>query len=210
MRILLTLVSVGLSLSMSIAFGQTKYTKAEYDRWVKSQEARGSWVMPYSEWRAKMESIDNYKPSQPSAPPPQAQPVHQYSGRLVGQAYDRAYNGLINLYDSQCEVPQLVGQYPLWWDAKTPSGDFLSNGCYSANQQTEMVTMIGPNLKPITMRFSDFGQGSSGSVGNAYNGFRDFILRWNDNVNTQRQTIPPVNSNRMNCTPDGRGGFNCR
>lgn len=161
-----------------------------------------------------LDTADAFKAANPQASRPQA-PAGP--GNIIGQAYDADGNGNIYLYDGPCRIPSYRSSYPLRWDAKrADNGAFIGEGCYNVNQQ--QVMMVATTGMTASRPMSVFqGGGGSGSV---FQSVLDGIKRAADYANksaadTQRNTVnltPGMTggNNSMNCTPDGRGGYNCR
>jgi len=150
----------------------------------------------------------------------QSQPQPVSSGRVIGQSFDSQANGNIFLYDGACQLPNYASSYPLHWDAKkVDDGTFIGDGCYSYNQQTQQVFIVASTGKTASLPMSSFQNGGDSNK-SAFQSFSEGLQRaatyWNNSANdTQRNTtnLTPSFSggNRgMNCTPDGRGGYNCR
>ena len=142
-------------------------------------------------------------------------------GKVIGSSFDSQANGNIFLYDGACQLPNYASSYPLHWDAKkVDDGAFIGDGCYSYNQQTQQVFIVASTGKTASLPMSAFQNGGGDSNKSAFQSFSEGLQRattyWNNSANdTQRNTtnLTPSFSggNRgMNCTPDGRGGYNCR
>jgi len=136
-------------------------------------------------------------------------------GNVIGQAFDDQANGNIYLYDGPCRIPSYRGSYPLRWDAKrADNGAFIGEGCYSLNQQT--VIMIATTGLTASRPMSVFQGGGNKSVFQSFSeGLQRATTYWNNSAaQTQNSTtnLTPglTGGNRMNCTPDGRGGYNCK
>jgi hypothetical protein len=136
-------------------------------------------------------------------------------GNVIGQAFDDQANGNIYLYDGPCRIPSYKGSYPLRWDAKrADNGGFIGEGCYSLNQQT--VTMIATTGLTASRPMSVFQGGGNKSVFQSFaEGLQRATTYWNNSAaQTQNSTtnLTPglTRGNGMNCTPDGRGGYNCK
>ena len=163
-----------------------------------------------------IDTADAYKAVNPQASKPQA-PAGP--GNVIGQAYDSDGNGNIYLYDGPCRIPSYRGSYPLRWDAKrADNGAFIGEGCYNVNQQ--QVMMVATTGMTASRPMSVFQGGGGGGGGSVFQSVLDGIKRAADYANksaadTQRNTVnltPGMTggNNSMNCTPDGRGGYNCR
>ncbi len=161
-----------------------------------------------------LDTADAFKAANSQASRPQA-PAGP--GNIIGQAYDGDAKGNIYLYDGSCRIPSYKGRYPLRWDAKrADNGASIGEGCYNVNQQ--QVTMVATTGMTASRPMSMFQGGSGG--GSVFQSVLDGIKRAADYANksaadTQRNTVnltPGMTggSNSMNCTPDGRGGYNCR
>ena len=101
-------------------------------------------------------------------------------------------------------------------------GGQLMIGCYSLDQQTSQV-MLNANGQVMPLPFSGFAIASNQSPGGS---IYDFLRAIGGGINratnyynnsaaqTQRNTtnLTPglTGGNQMSCTPDGRGGYNCR
>lgn len=151
---------------------------------------------------------------QQQAPNQQAQ---QPTGRVIGQGFDNQVNGNIFLYDGPCRVDSYRSSYPLRWEAKNASsGAYMGEGCYSLNQQTQQVFLIGPNGKPVTQPLANFQGGGNKSLFQSFSeGLQRATTYWNNSAaetqrNTRNLTPGLTGGNSMNCTPDGRGRYNCR
>jgi hypothetical protein len=148
---------------------------------------------------------------------------------IIGRAYDSDVNGYLTLYSSGCRDSRFNATYPFHWEATNASGVVLNApagqpmvGCYALNQQTSQV-MLNVNGQVMPQPFSGFSIASNQNSGG---GILDFLRAIGDGVNraaaysnnsaaqTQRNTINltpgMTGNNSMNCTPDGRGGYNCR
>jgi hypothetical protein len=140
-------------------------------------------------------------------------------GKVIGSTFDSEANGNIFLYDGACQLPNFSSNYPMRWDAKrADNGAFIGEGCYSVNQQSNQVFIIASTGKTASLPMSAF-QGGGGENKSFFQSFAEGLQRattyWNNSANeTQRNTtnLTPglTGGNRMNCTPDGRGGYNCR
>ncbi|BDT74878.1 hypothetical protein PKF022_05430 [Polynucleobacter sp. KF022] len=152
---------------------------------------------------------------QPVRPQPVATPQTPAGpGNVIGQTFDSQANGNIYLYDGPCKLPNYAISYPLRWDAKrADNGSFIAEGCYTLNQQ--QVTMIAGTGLTVSRPMSLF-QGGGKSVFQSFSeGLQRATTYWNNSAaETQRNTtnLTPgmTGGNGMNCTPDGRGGYNCR
>lgn len=147
-------------------------------------------------------------PSVQQAPSPR--PIN-----VIGQTFDSQANGNIYLYDGPCKLPNYSGNYPLRWDAKrADNGALIGEGCYTVNQQ--QVTMIATTGLTVSRPMSLFQGGGNKSVFQSFaEGLQRATTYWNNSAaETQRNTtnLTPgmTGGNGMNCTPDGRGGYNCR
>lgn len=136
-------------------------------------------------------------------------------GNIIGQAHDSEANGNIYLYDGPCRIPSYRGSYPLRWDAKrADNGAFIGEGCYSVSQQ--QVTMIATTGLTASRPMSMFQGGGNKSVFQSFaEGLQRATTYWNNSAaQTQNSTtnLTPglTRGNGMNCTPDGRGGYNCK
>lgn len=148
---------------------------------------------------------------------------------IIGRGYDNEANAYFTLYSSGCRDARFSGSYPFHWEATNPSGVVMNApngqpiiGCYNLNQQTSQV-MLNANGNIIPLPFSGFSIASNQTPGG---GILDFLRAIGDGVTraatyynnsaaqTQRNTtnLTPgmTGGNSVNCTPDGRGGYNCR
>jgi hypothetical protein len=148
---------------------------------------------------------------------------------VIGRTYDSQANAYFTLYSSGCRDSRFSSAFPFHWEATNPSGAVLNApsgqpmiGCYALNQQTSQV-MLNANGQVLPLPFSGFAIASNQTPGG---GILDFLRAIGDGVNrattyynnsaahTQRNTtnLTPgmTGGNTMNCTPDGRGGYNCR
>lgn len=135
--------------------------------------------------------------------------------RVIGQTFDNQANGNIFLYDGPCRLANFASNYPMRWDAKrADNGALIGEGCYTVNQQ--QVTMIATTGLTVTRPMSLFQGGGSKSVFQSFSeGLQRATTYWNNSAaETQRNTtnLTPglTGGSGMNCTPDGRGGFNCK
>ena len=152
--------------------------------------------------------------------------------QIVGRAYDSQANGYVVLHNVLCtdqNISTYNNQKTLYWNAQNqngqmlngPNGDYMQ-GCYFLNPQAQQVILLVPGKQPFNMPYSafNFGQANNNGGGNVVQSVVDGLGRattyWNNSANeTQKnmQNLTPSVSggNRgMNCTPDGRGGYNCR
>jgi hypothetical protein len=181
-----------------------KITFGEYNR--KRKEMN-------DEFAAKNRELSNRfrsEQAQNLQPPPS-------SGKVIGQSFDNQANGNIFLYDGPCTIDNYRSSYPLRWDAKNASsGAHMGEGCYSLNQQTQQVFLIGPNGKPMSLPLANFQGGGNKSFFQSFSeGLQRATTYWNNSAaETQRNTtnLTPglTGGNSMNCTPDGRGGYFCK
>lgn len=148
---------------------------------------------------------------------------------VIGRAYDSDVNGFITLYSSVCRDGRFKSSYPFHWEATNSNGAVVSApngqpmiGCFALNQQTSQV-MLNANGQVLPLPFSGFAIASNQTPGG---GILDFLRAISDGVNraanyynnsaaqSQRNTtnLTPglTGGNTLNCTPDGRGGYNCR
>ncbi|BDT74879.1 hypothetical protein PKF022_05440 [Polynucleobacter sp. KF022] len=148
---------------------------------------------------------------------------------VIGRTYDSQANAYFTLYSSGCRDSRFSGSFPFHWEATSPNGVVLNApsgqpmvGCYALNQQTSQV-MLNANGQVLPLPFSGFAIASNQTPGG---GILDFLRAIGDGVGrasnyynnsaaqTQRNTtnLTPglTGGNTMNCTPDGRGGYNCR
>jgi len=150
----------------------------------------------------------------------QPQPASS-TGRVIGTSFDSQANGNIFLYDGACQLSNYSSGYPLRWDAKrADNGELIGEGCYSYNQQSQQVFIIASTGKTASLPMSAFQGGQTGESKSAFQSFSEGLQRattyWNNSANeTQRNTTNLTPSfggggRGMNCTPDGRGGYNCK
>jgi hypothetical protein len=148
---------------------------------------------------------------------------------IIGRTYDSDANGYVNLYSSGCRDSKFSNAYPFHWEATNASGVVMNApsgqqmvGCYALNQQTSQV-ILNINGTVMPLPFSGFEMASNQNPGG---GIMDFLRAIGDGITraanyynnsaaqTQRNTtnLTPgmTGGNQMNCTPDGRGGYNCR
>lgn len=148
---------------------------------------------------------------------------------IIGKTYDAQANGYITLYSSSCRDSRYSSSLPFHWEATDSRGAIVNApgghpmiGCYALNQQTSEV-ILGANGHSMPLPFSGFAIASNQNPGG---GIMDFLRAIGDGVNraatyynnsaaqTQRNTtnLTPgmTGGNTMSCTPDGRGGYNCR
>jgi hypothetical protein len=148
---------------------------------------------------------------------------------VIGKTYDSEANGFITLYSSGCTDPRYSSSLPFHWEATDTRGLIINApggqpmvGCYALNKQTSQV-ILGANGHSMPLPFSGFAIASNQSPGGGIMDFLraigDGVLRGADYANksaaqTQRNTtnLTPglTGGNTLNCTPDGRGGYNCR
>ena len=145
-------------------------------------------------------------------------------GNVIGTRATPETGGRIFLYDSPCPVGYLnaSGNFPYKWESRLDNGNGAVQwtGCYAVNQQTQQVVSINPPdgrvaYEPLSIYQGGNNNGQSGAQ-SILDGLNRAANYWNNSANeTQRnmQNLTPSfgGSNRgMNCTPDGRGGYNCR
>lgn len=162
--------------------------------------------------RINLKTAEEFKPLTVTAGKSQA-PIS--AGNVIGQTFDNQANGNIYLYDGPCKFPNYAGAYPLRWDAKrADNGAFIGEGCYSVTQQ--QVTMIATTGLTVSRPMSVFQGGGNKSF---FQSISEGIQRAADYANkssaeTQRNTtnLTPglTGGGNMSCTPDGRGGYNCK
>lgn len=159
-----------------------------------------------------LNTSEEFKKLNPQAVKPQA-PAGP--GNVIGQTFDSQANGNIYLYDGPCKLPNYSSNYPLRWDAKrADNGAFIGEGCYTVNQQ--QVTMIATTGLTVSRPMSVFQGGGNKSIFQSFGeGLQRATTYWNNSAaETQRNTtnLTPgmTGGGGMNCTPDGRGGYNCR
>lgn len=158
----------------------------------------------------------------------------QAQSNIVGRVYDPQANGYLNLWSSSCPTTSLAGAFPFYWNATGQNGNVLVTpngqpfaGCYSLNPQSQQVafTTETNNGQPALFPYSAVGVQSNGGQQNG-NSFLNFVSAvtkglqgaanyWNNSANeTQRNMTnltPGIGGGRaISCTPDGRGGYNCR
>jgi len=138
-------------------------------------------------------------------------------GNVIGQTFDSQANGNIFLYDGPCRLGNYSSNYPLRWDAKrADNGVFIGEGCYSLNQQTQQVFMVATTGNTAVQPLSNFQGGGNKSVFQSFSeGLQRATTYWNNSAaqtqnSTTNLTGGTTGGNRMNCQPDGRGGYNCR
>lgn len=148
---------------------------------------------------------------------------------VIGKTYDSQANGYITLYSSGCRDSRYSSSLPFHWEATDARGAIVNApggqsmiGCYALNQQTSQV-ILGANGHSMPLPFSGFAIASNQTPGG---GILDFLRAIGEGVQraadyankssaaTQRNitnlTPGMTGGNTMNCTPDGRGGYNCR
>lgn len=111
-------------------------------------------------------------------------------GRVIGMGYDNQAQANIFLYDDSCRIASHSRSYPYRFDAKIAStGQFLAEGCYSFNQQSQQVFLIGNNgntaMKPMASFQGGQGGSTSSRISDALNALSQGIAR------TQQFTQPP-------------------
>lgn len=143
----------------------------------------------------------------------------------IGRAYDDQNKVDLNLYDKECPQANNQGKFKfIWTSTKRGQRNYWAVSCYGIDQKSQSVVLLMPDDRVINLPFSAFNlnQPASSSGGSAlgfFQGLSDSINRankyWNDSAaQTQRNTTnltPGMTSGGgMSCTPDGRGGYNCR
>ncbi|QWD71586.1 hypothetical protein [Polynucleobacter sp. UB-Raua-W9] len=163
-------------------------------------------------------------------PPQQSfnQPPESGQGRVLATSSDAT--GTVSLYSGSCRLSQHRNNYPYYWEARTPNGAIGKGndgtplvGCYVMNANTNQVLlMAGTASNPYPLPLSSFvapGQSSGGGFLGFLQSLGGGITRAanyynNSAAQTQGSTtnLTPglTGGNGMNCTPDGRGGYNCR
>lgn len=143
---------------------------------------------------------------------------------IVGSRPTPETGGRIFLYNTPCPSPLLNqnGSFPYKWESKLQDGNgsVQWTGCYRVDQQTQQIVSSNPDgiigYEPISKYLGGSAGNSVGSFFQSLNeGLRSATTYWNESAaQTQRNTtnLTPgmTGGNRMNCTPDGRGGYNCR
>jgi hypothetical protein len=147
------------------------------------------------------------------------------SANAVGSVYDSLANGDLVLYDLACLSPDLVAKYPYFWVATVRgSGSMHSAGCYKVDLANKRILVFAPNDNRETpVPFANIGSGNSSNQQSTLNAFSKFlgalssgISAGMDAANKYNQPVTNLTpgltrgNNSMNCTPDGRGGYNCR
>lgn len=165
-----------------------------------------------------LKTVEDTKAANPQASAPLArQQVSSGPGNVMGQTFDSEANGNIFLYDGPCKLNNYRNSYPFQWDAKrADNGAFIGEGCYSVNQQTQQVFLMGSTGKAASLPLSTFqGGGNKSWFQSVGEGVQRAAKYLNDSAaQTQRNTtnLTPglTGGNQMNCVSDGRGGYNCR
>lgn len=138
------------------------------------------------------------------------------NAKVIGQALDAELNANVFLYDTPCRLSRFSPRYPLAMDIRSANNDSLiTEGCYSPNQQNNQVYVIVQNGNSMAIPMGHFqSQAPSGNQKNFFEQLADGIADMQQFSRPQPRTNltggTTQGNGTYNCTPDGRGGYNCR